>query len=381
MNIIKRNGTTEIYNFEKIIEAIKKSANRINYKFSKKDYLKISTIINMELDGSDTIHVDYLHGLIEKTLFFISREVGESYSNYRNYKNQFGLTLLNSIEASVEKVLNDVDRSNSNSNTRLISTKRTDIAKAFSKELYQKIHLSIEEMQAAKDGYIYIHDFSDLILPQINCQLFDMKNVLNGGFEIENIKYTEPKNIKTAVSQMGDITLCATSQSFGGFTIPEVDKVLAPYYKKTIKTYKRYFRDLGLKKKRASHEAKKIAYDDLVQSLQGVEIKLNTVNSARGSFAFTTYSFGDCSNKYEAAIGKAILEVRLKGHGDEGFRKKLIFPKLVFIHNEDIHGDGRKYDWLFDLSINCSSQLMYPDYIGKGHKREGVTVSPMGRHI
>ena len=363
VKVIKRDGTTEDYNFEKIVGAIKKSADRVNYYFTKKDLKKIKTIINMEIEDKEEVSIDFVHGLVEKTLYYINKEVAESYSNYRNYKNQFGLSLLNSIEEQVEKTLNDVDRSNSNSNSRLISTKRTDIAKIFAKELYQKIHLNVEEVQAMKEGFIYVHDCSDLILPQFNCCLFDTKNVLSGGFELENIFYTEPKNVRTAVYQIGDLILSATSQNFGGFTLPQIDKVIAPYYKMSIDLYKKEYKELGINESLIEVKAKEKAYDDLKQSLQGVEIKLNSVNSARGSFAFTTFTFGDVDNEYEADVSKAILQVRMEGHGKPNHKKKLIFPKLVFIHNEEKHDENCEYEYLFKYAIKCSSENMYPKVI------------------
>lgn len=126
-------------------------------------------------------------------------------------------------------------------------------------------------------------------------------------------------------------------------------------------------------------EAKHRAYIDLKQVLQGFEIKMNTVVSARGSYPFTTLTFGDVENDLQADICKAILEVRMEGHGDKGFKKNLIFPKLVFLYNPDVHGEDKRYEWLFDLAIKCSSKCMYPDYLSpKFHKREGKWVSPMG---
>lgn len=69
----------------------------------------------------------------------------------------------------------------------------------------------------------------------------------------------------------------------------------------------------------------------------------------------------------------------MEGHGDKGFKKNLIFPKLVFLYNPDIHGEGKKYEWLFNLAVECSSKCMYPDFLSpKLHKREGKWVSPMG---
>jgi ribonucleoside-triphosphate reductase len=68
----------------------------------------------------------------------------------------------------------------------------------------------------------------------------------------------------------------------------------------------------------------------------------------------------------------------MEGHGKPNHKKKLIFPKLVFIHNEEKHNESCEYEYLFNYAIKCSSENMYPDYIGKGHRRNGKIVSPMG---
>ena len=56
-----------------------------------------------------------------------------------------------------------------------------------------------------------------------------------------NLWYNEPKSLDVAFDVIGDIVMSAASQQYGGFTVPEVDKNLAPYagktYKKKIEKY------------------------------------------------------------------------------------------------------------------------------------------------
>ena len=89
-------------------------------------------------------------------------------------------------------------------------------------------------MKAIDEGFIYIHDLRDLIFGSINCCLFDMWKVLEGGFEMSNLHYSEPTSVESALQVIGDVTLAASSQQFGGFTIPEIDKILIKYCKKTL---------------------------------------------------------------------------------------------------------------------------------------------------
>ena len=167
--VIKRDGTQENYNSDKIIKAISKSAKRINYNLSENEKLNIIKNVESNLVNEYVITVTNIHSLVERALDIVSPAVAKSYKDYRNYKKEFVYSTMDNIERKVNSMLNDVDRSNSNSNTRYISTKRTEIAKTFSSEMYQKMFLPVSVIQALKDGYIYIHDLSDMLLPQFNC--------------------------------------------------------------------------------------------------------------------------------------------------------------------------------------------------------------------
>ena len=61
-----------------------------------------------------------------------------------------------------------------------------------------------------------------------------MANLLKGGFIMSELAYAEPNSVLSALQVIGDVTLVATAQQFGGFTIPEVDKVLLPYVYKSL---------------------------------------------------------------------------------------------------------------------------------------------------
>lgn len=379
MQVIKRDGTVENYDSQKILDAISKSSKRINVRLNQRDKKLILAIIDKSIVDKDSISVNDIHGYVEKALDIVCPEVAKSYKDYRNYKTEIEYLLIKDIKHQIHNAMNEVDRSNSNSNTRYNSTQRTEIAGIVNKELYQEMYLSVEQRQAMKDGYIYVHDLKDMLLRQFNCCLLDAKAVIDGGFNLEGYFYKEPKDIRTAVGQLADIMMVESAQHFGGLTVPQVESVLTKYYKMTIDKYLRYAKNkLSLPDDLANKMAKEMAYDDLKQSIQGFEIKFNTVVSARGSYPFTTLTFGDVKDDYEADICRAILEVRMEGHGEDGKKKACIFPKLVFLHNKDIHGKGKKYEWLFDLSVKCSSIRMYPDYIGEGHKRERHWISPMG---
>ena len=255
------------------------------------------------------------------------------------------------------------------------------------KELYKKFFLTANEIEACKDGYIYIHDMSAR-RDTMNCCLFDMANVLKDGFEMSNIWYTEPKTLQTAFNVMGDVIINTTAMQYGGFTVPEVDTVLKKYARLTYKKY--YDEYLSIKGDSFKDEADKYAWSkvkrECEQGYQGIEYKLNTVSSSRGDYPFVTFTFGIDTDEFAKLISRVILDVHREGQGKKGFKKPTLFPKLVFLYDEKLHGKGMELRDNFLAAIKCSQKTMYPDYLslsGEGYvcdiyKKYGRVVSPMG---
>lgn len=178
-----------------------------------------------------------------------------------------------------------------------------------------------------------------------------------------------------------------------GFSISEIDKLLAPYAEKSYNKYIKECKELLFEttlgdediKKRAEDYAWKRVTRDIEQGVQGLEMKFNSVATSRGDYPFTSISFGLGKSKFETLISSIFLKVRKEGQGKEGFKHPVLFPKLSFFYDENLHGEGKELEWLFDEAIDCSSKAMYPDYIsctGDGYapsiyKKYGITISRM----
>lgn len=282
------------------------------------------------------------------------------------------------------------DKSNANTDSALVATKRSLIFNELNKELYRKFFMNRNELQACRDGYIYIHDQSAR-LDTMNCCLFDIGNVLSGGFEMGNVWYNEPKTLDTAFDVMGDIILSTAAQQYGGFTVPEVDKVLAPYAEKSYNKYYKEFLSYteasweGAEKKAEDYAMNKVRRD-YDQGWQGIEYKLNTVGSSRGDYPFVTVTMGLGQERFEKMCNISLLKVHQGGQGKPGNKKPVLFPKIVFLYDEAIHGVGGVCEDVFEAGIACSSQTMYPDwlslsgegYISEMYKKYGRVISPMG---
>ena len=389
MYVIKKDGTREEFNVDKIIAAVNKSAARILYEFSTDE---IAFICQFAYDRAeslkkDGITIQEMHNIVEGALERVNPAVAKSYRDYRNYKLDF-IHMMDEVYTKSQSIRYIGDKSNANTDSALVATKRSLIFNELNKELYRKFFMTRDELQACKDGYIYIHDQSAR-LDTMNCCLFDVAAVLTGGFEMGNVWYNEPKTLDTAFDVIGDIILSTAAQQYGGFTVPEMDKVLAPYAEKSYKKYKEEFIKYadpswnGVEERAEEYAINKVRRD-FDQGWQGIE--LNTVGSSRGDYPFVTVTIGLGTQRFEKMCNISLLNVHKGGQGRPGNKKPVLFPKIVFLYDEKLHGVGGECEDVFEAGVACSAKTMYPDWLsmtGKGYissmyKQYKKVISPMG---
>ncbi len=213
LKVIKKDGSKMDFDKNKIINAIKKSSERVMVELSENDLNEICLQVEKICSGENEIKVDQLHNVVELALDQCNKEVASSYREYRNYKKDF-VGMLDEVYLKAQKIMYLGDKENSNTDSTLVSTKRSLIYNELNKELYNKFFLNTEEKQACRDGYIYIHDKSAR-RDTMNCCLFDTKAVMTGGFEMGNMWYNEPKSIDTACDVLGDIIMMSASMQYG----------------------------------------------------------------------------------------------------------------------------------------------------------------------
>lgn len=400
MQIIKKDGTLERYDEQKIINACNKAARRAMIELSDQDYQAICNAVwdkLVENDLEDT-EIYEMHNIVEAVLEEHYPLVAKMYKEYRNYKKDF-VHMMDKVYERSQAIRYIGDKSNANTDSALVATKRSLIYNELSGELYKKFFLTLNERQAMKDGYIYIHDRSSR-LDTFNCCLFKIGEVMKNGFEMGNVWYNEPNSLDTAFDVMGDIILSTAAQQYGGFTVPEVDKILALYAEKSYWKYRREYADIcGYIEKdnetqiantsSAEKWVMKKIQRDFEQGWQGIEYKLNTVGSSRGDYPFVTMTIGLATDKFGKMAAITLLNVHSEGQGKKGFKRPVLFPKIVFLYDKNLHGDGsEKYPNadVFNAGISCSSKTMYPDwlsltgngYVPEMYKKYGGVVSPMG---
>ena len=387
MKVINKSGCINEWSNEKIVTAINKAASRVDCSITHNQAITIANACK-KVAGKylkdNCISSAKLHEIVISQLVHHNFNlIASAYQEYRDYKNTYAKSW-EQLKEDADQIIFLGDRENANFDSSLVSTKGSLVKGALTKELYKQFYLSKTEKFLTKRGDIYIHDLRDMIFGSVNCCLFDIGNVLKGGFKMSGIHYTEPKTVLSALQVIGDITLVATAQQFGGFTLPELDKVLLPY---VIKSYDRYLIDYD----NNTEKAKASTIRELEQGFQALELKLNTVPSSRGDFAFTTITFGQWNqetgtNRYWLSmIGSTLLKVRQKGY--DGV--PVVFPKLVYLYDKNLIDTDPYAADLFTEAIKCSSKCMYPDYlsltgnieqnqVGMEYHLYNKIISPMG---
>lgn len=395
LKIQKKDGSIEAFSSQKIVSAIRKSANRAMYDLSDEQCRRVVdlTLAHLAEHGGDVAPVANVHNAVERALDDVAPDVAKCYRDYRNYKQDF-VHMLDDVYRKSQAIRYIGDRNNANTDSALVPTQRSLIYNELSSALYKKFFLNREEREAMKDGYIYIHDRSAR-LDTMNCCLFDMENVLTGGFEMGNVWYNEPKTLDVAFDVISDVAISAAACQYGGFTIPEVDKILAPYAEKSYQKYFEEYTEIAAYNNLGDHEDVPTAADeyavkkvqrDMEQGFQSWEYRFNTVGSSRGDYPFIAVSFGLDNSRFGRMASMTCMNVRAGGQGAAGHKKPVLFPKLTFLYDEELHGEGKPMEDVFECGVDCSTKAMYPDFLsltGEGYipsmyKKYGRVVSLMG---
>lgn len=217
LKVIKKDGTLQDYNEQKIIDAVNKSAKRAICNLTEEDYGVICNRVFEEIEAenfeNEEVPVLFIHNVVEKTLLDLYPDVGYQYQQYRNYKLDF-VEMLDEVYEKSQSIMYIGDKDNANTNSALIATKRSLIFNVLNKALYKKFFMTTEEKQACNDGYIYVHDVSAR-RDTFNCDLFRVGEVMKGGFEMGNLWYNEPNTLDTAFDVIGDIILSTAAQQYG----------------------------------------------------------------------------------------------------------------------------------------------------------------------
>ena len=384
----KKDGSSVPWDVDKIVEAVNLSSDRVSedHRITAEQLESITSEVESKFCQKEQVSTYDIHEAVMTSLWKVNRAVYKEYRLYRDYKKKFARSLMSVNEFS-NKIVYSGDKENANKDSTLNSTKQALISEGIMRELMTNFELRQEWIEAHDSGWIHIHDLANKFLGGFNCCIFDMGNLLKDGFELNGSKYFEPKSAQTAWAVIGDVTLSASAQQFGGFSIPNIESIVAPYAEKSYNSHYDYFIDKGIDTDKAKELAEELTIREIEQGYQGFETKLNTVSNSLGQIPFVSISFGLDTSKWGRIISKTMIETRTKGMGKD--RITAIFPKqILFVRSEvNKNEDSPNHD-IYLQAIECSRTRLYPDYLSldspetnnlaEVYERCGQAVTPMG---
>lgn len=384
--VVKKDGSIVKWDYSKILEAVHKASVQSKDPMTEEQFHELERSIEYIVPRLNVKRITTveLHSTVMSCLSDINQSVYIEYKSFRNYKIKYAKSFKKTASESY-RIVHSGDTENANKDSDLNSTKQSLISSSMMQELMKTFEVEPDWLSAHNEGYIHIHDIGERYLNGINCCLFNMARLVKDGFSLNNKIYEEPTTVQAMFAVVGDLTLSASAQQYGGFTIPEIDTIMAPYARSTYEKYFNYYMT-----KPAINEtlARELAYErtdrEIEKGYVGFETKLNTISNSLGQIPFVTVTFGLDTSEWARRVTQTILKVR---EGDEK-TVTAIFPKLVFICRREVNRNpgSPNYD-LYQQAIQCSKTRLYPDYLSldgennnlrEVYERSGKVVSGMG---
>lgn len=397
LQVIKRDGQAVPFDKEKIIIAIEKAMNSSTGIFEQGLALRIANEIEAyahKVNRAMTIYA-IEEQVYYKLLEYNNPATARAYENYKavqSFKRKENTTdsdVFGLLERTNEAILDE----NSNKDAAIVSTQRDLIAGEVSKDIARRKLIPADIVQAHDSGAIHFHDMDYIIQPMFNCCLINLKDMLDNGTVINGKKIDSPKSFQVACTVTTQIIAQVASGQYGGQSINGVDRILAPYVRKSYDKYLQYVLEeqreiYGIEPnmEKAKEVAWKRTKKEVKDGIQTIQYQINTLMTTNGQAPFVTlFMHFDPNSEYakEAAlIDEEILKQRTQGLKNEAdIYITPAFPKLIYVLDEHNARPGSPYYYLTELAAKCTAKRMYPDYISAKKMREnyqGQVFSPMG---
>ena len=382
MKIIKRNGSEETFDVNKIIIAITK-ANKSVAEVAQMTPLQIERIANsvvLECEKLDRApSVEEVQDLVEKQIMAHGAfEVAKSYITYR-----YTRTLVRQSNTTDDKILSLIEcnneeakQENSNKNPVINSTQRDYMAGEVSRDITNRILLPREIVEAHNEGILHFHDADYFAQRMHNCDLVNLEDMLQNGTVITGTLIERPHSFSTACNIATQIIAQVASNQYGGQSISLAH--LAPFVEvsrqKFRKAVRKELQEVGVSPSEQELErlVEERVRDEIQRGVQTIQYQVVTLLTTNGQAPFVTVFMylGEAKNEQErkdlAMIIEEVLRQRYEGvKNEQGVWVTPAFPKLIYVLEEcNIHEDSEYY-YLTRLAAKCTAKRMVPDYISE----------------
>lgn len=414
MQVIKRDGSLQEFNEDKILNAISEAMKSVNAFNLLKANEITERVIAKILKNNNNIGVEDIQDLVEKELMRSCKDAAKSFIIYRKEHEKIRESKTN-LYKNLNQILHldakesDLMRENANIDGNAPMGIMLRIGSETSKDYYKKYVLEPKASEAHSNGDIHIHDL-DFYAKTNNCMHIDLGPLLKNGFSTGYGVNTEPQSIETASALACIILQSNQNDMHGGQGLPIFEYNLAPYVCKsfakniiaTLNTVLRTdnpFKDVfnfvnqtyedsgdgeycrtvmdqkGLQKI-GNYLASLVNKDDVDyiiehslkltdkcvnQAMQIVVHNLCTMNSRAGSqVPFSSINYGTGTTEECRLIIKNMLKVTEKGLG---FGETPIFPVQIFKMKEGVNANkgDPNYD-LFQYACKVTAKRMFPNF-------------------
>ena len=383
--VIKRDGTKELFNKEKIVRAVELSFEDVEKEISEKAHQKALEIANYISAFEEDMSVEQIQDIVEEKLMASNRkDIAKNFITYRYERtkvrernSQFMKDISEKLEAS------NVQNQNANVDEYSFGGRMGEAKNSLMKKFALDYILSNMSRENHLNNEIYIHDLDSYAVGMHNCLTIPFDKLLKEGFNTRQTDVRPARSINTAFQLVAVIFQLQSLQQFGGVSASHLDWTMVPYVRLSFFKHWRDGHKYILRNEDADNlvffEDKSItddyykdgAYDyavdmtekELMQAVQGMYHNLNTLQSRSGNqLPFTSINYGTCTLPEGRMVIKALLEGSIEGVGK--VRKTPIFPCGIF---QCMNGVNRKpgdpnYD-LFKLALKSTSKRLYPNYV------------------
>ncbi|MBE6611016.1 MAG: anaerobic ribonucleoside-triphosphate reductase [Ruminococcaceae bacterium] len=382
MKIIKRNGSEEEFNREKIVAAITKANDSVeeSYRITAMQIERIaeSVVISCE-DLERAPSVEEVQDMVEHQLMAHGAfELAKSYITYR-----YTRSLVRQSNTTDDKILSLIEcnneeakQENSNKNPVINSTQRDYMAGEVSRDITNRILLPEDIVKAHNEGIIHFHDSDYFAQHMHNCDLVNLEDMLQNGTVITGTLIERPHSFSTACNIATQIIAQVASNQYGGQSISLSH--LAPFVQvsreKITRDVKQENADIGreLSDEETSRLVERRLREEVRRGVQTIQYQVVTLLTTNGQAPFVTVFMylGEVSDPREkrdlAMIIEEVLEQRYQGvKNEKGVWVTPAFPKLVYVLEEDNIHDDSPYFYLTELAAKCTAKRMVPDYISE----------------
>ena len=386
MKIIKRNGSEETFDIQKIVVAVTK-ADKDNGERTLTDSQieDIAEYVEFKCNKLNrAVSVEEIQDMVENQIMATGAfELARKYVRYR-YKRSLvrkANTTDNRILSLIEYNNEDVKQENSNKNPAVNSVQRDYMAGEVSRDLTTRMLLPHDIVEADREGIIHFHDSDYYAQHMHNCDLVNLEDMLQNGTVISGTMIEKPHSFSTACNIATQIIAQVASNQYGGQSISLAH--LAPF----VDVYREKIRkEVISEQELVGMEYPEDVLNEIVErrlkkeitkGVQTIEYQVITLMTTNGQAPFLTVFMylNEAKNEREkkdlAMIIEETLRQRYQGVKNEaGVWVTPAFPKLIYVLEEDNIEEGSEYYYLTELAAKCTAKRLVPDYISEKKMKE-----------